>query len=304
MIREIQDKILKLKKEKNIFILAHTYQSSDILEIADEIGDSFQLSLKATEIPHKTVLMCGVRFMADTVKILSPEKKVILPVSEATCPMAEQFTADRVLKYKKQNPTHKIVSYINTTTELKSVSDVCVTSSIAVKVVNAMEGEDILFIPDYNLGTYVKKFVKDKNIILWKGMCPIHASVTVADCEIMKKKYPNAKMIMHPELTPEVLEYADFIGSTSAIIKYCMETDEECLIGTEKNVADYLKMSKPEGRFRILSKKLMCPNMQITSISDILDALTGEGGEEIVLDEELRLAAKKPLDEMIRLGNS
>ncbi len=307
MLRDLQDKILKIKKEKDIIILAHTYQSPDILEIADYKGDSFQLSLLAKELNNDTVLMCGVRFMADTVKILSPEKKVILPVSEATCPMAEQFTVDRVLKYREQNPTHKVVAYINTTTELKAVCDVCVTSSSAVKIVSAMEGEDILFIPDYNLGTYVKKALKennvtDKNIILWKGMCPIHAAVTVKDCEYMKKKYPNAKMVMHPELTPEVLKYADFIGSTSAIIDYALNTDEECIIGTEKSVADYLNVVKPDGKFIILSKKLMCPNMRITTLTDVYNALTGEDGEEIILDEELRLAAKRPIDEMIRLG--
>lgn len=307
MLRDLQDKILKIKKEKDIIILAHTYQSPDILEIADYKGDSFQLSLLSKELNNDTVLMCGVRFMADTVKILSPEKKVILPVSEATCPMAEQFTVDRVLKYREQNPTHKVVAYINTTTELKAVCDVCVTSSSAVKIVSAMEGEDILFIPDYNLGTYVKKALKennvtDKNIILWKGMCPIHSAVTVKDCEYMKKKYPNAKMVMHPELTPEVLKYADFIGSTSAIINYALNIDEECIIGTEKSVADYLNVIKPDGKFIILSKKLMCPNMRITTLTDVYNALTGEDGEEIILDEELRLAAKRPIDEMIRLG--
>lgn len=308
MLRNLQDDILRVKKEKDILILAHTYQSQDILEIADYSGDSFQLSLWAKELKHKTVLMCGVRFMADTVKILSPEKKVILPVSEATCPMAEQFTVDRVLKYKAQNPTHKIVAYINTTTELKSACDVCVTSSSAVKIVSRMDPGDILFIPDYNLGTYVRKALKennvvDRNIILWRGMCPIHAAVTVKDCEYMKAKHPNAKFVMHPELTQEVLAYADFIGSTSAIIDYAMNSKDECIIGTEKSVADSLNINKPDGKFYILSKKLMCPNMRITTLSDVYNALIGEDGEEIVLDEELRLAAKIPIDAMIRLGS-
>lgn len=302
MIREIQDKILKLKKEKNISILAHSYQSTDILEIADYRGDSYQLSVIAQKLDCDTVIMCGVRFMAETLKMLSPEKKVILPVKTATCPMAEQISPKRVLEFKKQNPNYKVVAYINTTAELKAVCDVCVTSSSALKIVEAMEAENILFIPDKNLGGYIKKQLPQKNIILWDGCCPIHNNVTVEDCKDAKKAYPNAKILMHPELPPEVLAYADIVGSTSAIINYALEHEEEYIIGTEKSIADYLNLEKPSGSFYQLSKKLMCPDMRITSIMDVYKAMLGECGEEIILEETLRFNAKKPIDEMIRLG--
>lgn len=303
MFRELQQKILEIKKEKNIAILAHTYQSPDIIEIADHSGDSFKLSVIAQSLNTDNIILCGVRFMADTIKILSPEKNVILPIAEATCPMAEQFSPDRVVQYKKQNPDHVVVAYINTTTELKAVCDVCVTSSSAVKIVSNIKADDILFIPDYNLGSFVKKALPNKNIILWRGMCPIHAAVSVADCEYMIKKYPNAKMVMHPELRPEVLEFADFIGSTSAIIDYAMDSPDDCIIGTEKGVTDYLSLVKPKGKVFTLSKKLLCPNMRVTTLRDVYNALTGQDGHTISLDEQLRLAAKRPIDEMIRLSN-
>ncbi len=302
MIRELQDKILQLKKEKNIAILAHSYQSTDILEIADIKGDSYQLSVLAKNLDCDTIVMCGVRFMAETIKMLSPEKKVILPVSIATCPMAEQISPERVIAFKKQNPSYKVVAYINTTSELKAVCDVCVTSSSALKIVDSLPEKDILFIPDKNLGGYIKKQLPHKNILLWEGFCPIHNAVTVRNCIDAKKAHPNAKFLMHPELPEEILAYADMIGSTSAIINYALEHDEECVIGTEKSIADYLSLIKPDGKFYQLSKKLMCPNMRITTLSDVYRALTGDGGEEIILDEQLRLDAKKPIDEMIRLG--
>jgi len=240
--------------------------------------------------------------MAKTIKMLSPEKKVILPVSIATCPMAEQISPERVIAFKKQNPNYKVVAYINTTSELKAVCDVCVTSSSALKIVDSLPEKDILFIPDKNLGGYIKKQLPHKNILLWEGFCPIHNAVTVRNCIDAKKAHPNAKFLMHPELPEEILAYADMIGSTSAIINYAIEHDEECVIGTEKSIADYLSLMKPEGKFYQLSKKLMCPNMRITTLSDVYRALTGDGGEEIILEEQLRLDAKKPIDEMIRLG--
>lgn len=302
MIREVQDSILKLKKEKNLAILAHSYQSTDILEIADFRGDSYQLSVIAQTLDCDTIIMCGVRFMAETLKMLSPEKKVILPVEVATCPMAEQISPQRVLEFKKQNPTYKVVAYINTTAELKAVCDVCVTSSSALKIVGNLDTNDILFIPDKNLGSYIKEQLPHKNIVLWDGCCPIHDSITVEECLEAKKRYPNAKVLMHPELPKEILAFADLVGSTSAIINYALEHDDECIIGTEKSIADYLSLVKPEGKFHPLSKNLMCPDMRITTITDVYKAMLGAGGEEIILDEQLRLDAKKPIDEMIRLG--
>lgn len=302
MLRELQDEILKLKKEKNIAILAHSYQATDILEIADFRGDSYQLSVIAKDLDCDTVIMCGVKFMAETLKMLSPQKTVILPVPEATCPMAEQISPERVIAFKKENPTFQVVAYINTTAELKAVCDVCVTSSSALKIVSALPSNDILFIPDKNLGGYIRSKLPDKNIVLWEGCCPVHDAVTVEDCLAAKRLHPNAKILMHPELPSEVLAYGDVIGSTSAIINYALDTDEECIIGTEKSIADFLKLQKPSGKFYQLSKKLICPDMRITTLSDVYAAIVGDGGEEITLSEELMAAARKPIDEMIRLG--
>lgn len=302
MINNIQNRILQLKAEKDIAIFAHSYQAPEIQEIADITGDSFALSVKAREVPQKTIVMCGVRFMADTIKILSPEKTVILPVPEATCPMAEQISPKRVEDFKKENPNFKIIAYINTTTELKAVCDVCVTSSSALNIVKNIEDEDILFIPDYNLGSYIKQQCPEKNIMLWNGCCPTHASVTIKDCELSKEKHPNAKFLMHPELPPQILKYADFIGSTSAILDYARKYDGECVVGTEKSILDLLAIEFPERKFHLLSKRLICPNMRICNIADVLHAVEGCGGEHIEIEENLRLAAKHPIDEMIRLS--
>lgn len=302
MIKELQESILNLKKQNKCVILAHSYQSTDILEIADYKGDSYQLSVVASKLDCDTVIMCGVRFMAETLKMLSPEKRVVLPNPDATCPMAEQISPERVLEFKAAHPTYRVVAYVNTTAELKAVSDVCVTSSSAVKIVSAIPENDILFIPDKNLGSYVKMMLPEKNIELWDGCCPVHNSVTVEDCMAAKAQHPNAKVLMHPEIPADVLCLADMSGSTAAILDYALKTDDECIIGTEKAIADYLNAVKPEGRFYLLSKKLMCPDMRITTLMDVYRALKGEGGEEIVMSDQLIQAARKPIDEMIRLG--
>lgn len=302
MLRDLQDQIQKLKKEKDIAILAHSYQSTDILEIADLTGDSYALSVKAQALPQSTLIMCGVRFMAETLKMLTPNKKVLLPVPSATCPMAEQISPERVREFKAAHPEYTVVAYINTTAALKAECDVCVTSSSALKIVAALPSKDILFIPDKNLGGYVKKQLPEKNILLWDGCCPIHNSVTEEDVLEAKKAYPLAKFLMHPELPAEVLQYADIVGSTAAIIDYAKSHDEECVIGTEKSIADYLSLIQPKGRFHPMTKKLMCPDMRITNLSDVYAAMLGEAGMEIQMDAELIQKAKKPIEEMIRLG--
>lgn len=302
MLRDLQDEIIKLKQEKQAVILAHSYQSADILEIADYIGDSYQLSVVAKDLQQSTVIMCGVRFMAETVKMLSPEKTVILPVKQATCPMAEQISPEQVISFKQAHPEFKVVAYINTTTALKAVCDVCVTSSSALKIVKAIPEQNILFIPDKNLGTYVQKMIPEKHIIVWDGYCPVHNAITVEDCKAAKQLYPDAKILMHPELPAEVLAYADVIGSTAAIIDYAMNSSEPCVIGTEKSIADYLNLVRPETRFYQLSKKLICPDMRITTLSDVYHALTGKGGERIELEKNIMQNARKTIDEMIRLG--
>ena len=303
MIREIQDEILRLKKEKDVFILAHSYQAREIAEVADFVGDSYQLSVKATTAPQKTVIMCGVRFMAETVKILSPEKTVYLANPIAGCPMAEQMDRDLISMWKRANPDYTVVAYINTTAELKTICDVCVTSSSAVKIVKKLESDKIVFIPDCNLGQYVADQVPEKEIKLLQGGCPIHAAVTAKDVEKARAQHPDALLLVHPECVPAVVNQADFVGSTSAIMEYAKASDaKEFIIGTEISIAEHLQYDCPKKEFYPLSKKLICPNMKSTTLVDVLHVLQGRAGEEIRMDEETRLAAKRCIDEMIRLG--
>lgn len=303
MIRDIQDEIIKLKKEKDICILAHSYQAREIVEVADFVGDSFQLSVMATKAPQKTVIMCGVRFMAETVKILSPEKTVYLANPIAGCPMAEQMDKELIEAVKRQYPDYTVVAYINTTAELKTICDVCVTSSSAVKIVDKIPNNNILFIPDCNLGAYVAEQLPNKNIKLLQGGCPIHACVTVADVQKAKERYPNALLLVHPECVPEVVKKADFVGSTSAIMEYAQASEKkEFIIGTEISIAEHLQYMCPDKKFYFLSKKLICPNMKSTSLIDVLNCVNGDGGEVINLDDETIKSARKCIDRMIELG--
>lgn len=303
MIRDIQEEILRLKKENDVCILAHSYQAREIAEVADFVGDSYQLSVMAERAPQSTVIMCGVRFMAETVKILSTQKKVFLANPIAGCPMAEQMDKDLIGMWKQANPDYTVVAYINTTAELKTICDVCVTSSSAVKIVKNLDTDKIVFIPDCNLGAYVAEQVPEKEIKLLQGGCPIHAAVSVKDVEQAKAAHPDALLLVHPECVPAVVAQADYIGSTSGIMEFAKKSDaKQFIIGTEISIAEHLQYDCPDKEFYILSKKLICPNMKSTTLVDVLRVLRGQGGEEITMDEETRLAAKHCIDEMIRLG--
>lgn len=303
MIRDIQDEIIRIKKEKGICILAHSYQAREIIEVADYSGDSFQLSLAGKEAKEDTVLMCGVHFMAETVKLLSPQKRVVLVHPEAGCPMAEQVEPEFVQHFLKQNPGYTVVCYINTTAALKTVCDVCVTSSSAVKIVQNIENDNILFLPDCNLGDYVSKQVQGKNIKMFQGGCPIHAAIRGSDVATAKQRHPGALVLVHPECVPAVVETADFVGSTSAIMDFAKKSDaKEFIIGTENSIAEHLSYACPDKRFYALSKKMLCPNMKLTTLMDVYNVLEGIGGLEIEMDGETMGKAKKCIDEMIRLG--
>lgn len=303
MIKNIQNEIIQLKKENDICILAHSYQSPEIIEVGDFTGDSYQLSLMASKAPQKTIIMCGVRFMAETVKILSPSKTVFLANSSAGCPMAEQMDKEMIAAVKKEFPQYTVVAYINTTAELKTICDVCVTSSSAVKIVDKIENKNILFIPDCNLGQYVAEKLPHKNIKLLQGGCPIHAIVDIDDVNAARAQHPNAALLIHPECTPDVVKQADFVGSTSAIMDFAKSSDkEEFIIGTEMGVLEQLEYLCPEKKFYSLSKKLLCPDMKITTLTDVYNCLQGKGGEEIILDDAIIKDARKCIDEMIRLG--
>ena len=302
-VSELQQKITELKKEKDVCILAHSYQAREICEIADYTGDSYKLSVDASKAKNKNILMCGVRFMAETCKILSPDKKVVLAQPLAGCSMADQMDKSLISQVKKSFPGYTVVAYINTTAELKTICDVCVTSSSAVKIVKNIENKNILFIPDCNLGSYVAKQCPEKNIKLLNGGCPIHACVSVDDVKKAKELYPEAELLVHPECTPEVCEYADYIGSTSGIMNYAINSDKkEFIIGTEISIAEHLQYMCPDKSFHFLTLKLICPNMKSTTLVDVYNCLANDGGEEITLDPDTIRDAGRCIEEMIRLG--
>ena len=306
MISDIQKKILQLKKEKNAVILAHSYQAKEIVEIADETGDSYALSVAATKHDCDSFIMCGVHFMAETVKMLSPQKRVFLANENAGCPMAEQMEPEMIQQLKTKEPDRTVVAYINTTAALKTVCDVCVTSATAVKICRQIENNKILFIPDCNLGSYVQKQLPDKDIKLLQGGCPVHASVTMADLEAVKKRHPDALVLVHPECRPEIAQAADYVGSTSGIMKFARESDaKEFIIGTEISITEHLQYECPDKEFYNLSKKILCPNMKLTTLMDVYKTLCNlDNGKafEIQMDDELIKKARVCIDEMIRLG--
>ncbi len=241
--------------------------------------------------------------MAETVKLLSPQKTVLLANPVAGCPMAEQMDRELIEAVKEQYPDYTVVAYINTTAELKTICDVCVTSSSAVKIVRKLPNKNILFIPDCNLGDYVSKKVPEKNFKLLHGGCPIHVRVSSADVKAARQAHPNAEVLVHPECKPDVLALADFIGSTSAIMEHARASGKsEFIIGTEISIADHLAYQCPEKRFYTLSKNLICPNMKATSLVDVYRVVSGKGGEEIFLDEETIKKARVCIDRMIELG--
>ena len=298
--QELQKEIIRLKHENDVCILAHAYQTHDILEVADYVGDSFGLSKAAAKAPQKTILMCGVRFMAETVKILSPDKKVLLSHSEAGCPMAEQLTVDELRTLKAQYPECAVVAYINTTSELKTECDACVTSASALEIVRRLPNKDILFIPDCNLGSWIARQVPDKNFHFIKGGCPVHMQVTALDVKRAKAAHPDALLLVHPECVREVSELADYVGSTTGIISYVKNSNaHEFIIGTDNSIVEHLKFDHPDKSFYPLSKRLICSDMRLTTLVDVYDCVRGAGGEEIKLDAEVHAKAKRCIDTMM-----
>ena len=299
--KDLQNEIIKLKKENDVCILAHAYQTHDILEVADYVGDSFGLSKQAAKASQKTILMCGVRFMAETVKILSPDKKVILSHASAGCPMAEQLTVEELRELKKQYPEYAVVAYINTTSELKTECDACVTSASALEIVKKLPEKNILFIPDCNLGSWIAKQVPDKNFKFIKGGCPVHMQIQVSEVEAARAAHPNALLLVHPECLKEVTDLADYAGSTTGILAY-VEKSEACefIIGTDNSIVEHLKFTHPEKQFYPLSKRCICSDMRLTTLVDVYNCVKGIGGEEIVLDTDVYTKAKRCIDTMMK----
>lgn len=308
-VHELQEKILKLKKETNTAILAHSYQAREIVEIADFTGDSYKLSVDAMSLDAENILFCGVHFMAETAKMLSPDKRVFLSHRDAGCPMAEQMDRDMIAQIKASELDRTVVAYINTTAALKTVCDVCVTSSSALRIVKALDSDKILFIPDCNLGGWIKKQLPDKDIKLLQGGCPTHAAVTVSEVKRAKKEHPDALFLAHPECTTAVTDLADYVGSTSGIMDFAKKSDaKEFIIGTENSIAEHLQYDCPDKKFYALTKNLVCRNMKLTTLPDVYNTLRGIAGDpdgeafEILMDDDLIASAKKCIDEMIRLG--
>lgn len=300
--QHIIDEINRLKKEKNAIILAHNYQIPEIQEIADIVGDSLALSKAASEIDEDVIVFCGVHFMAETAKILSPNKKVLLPAKDAGCPMADMVTADKLREYKKNHPDTTIVCYVNSSAEVKAECDVSCTSSNALKIIESIDADKILFVPDKNLGGYIKNKVKDKEIELWPGFCITHHRVKESEVIKVKELHPDALLLVHPECNEDVVKHADFIGSTSQIIDFAHNSDnKKFIIGTEMGVMHKLKKDNKDKKFFLLSPGLLCFNMKKTALEDVLDALKYDQ-YEINVDEEIREKSLVSLNRMLELS--
>ena len=275
-MNELQEKILALKKQRDCLILAHYYQPLDVQDIADAVGDSFALAKRAQSATQSAIIMCGVRFMAESAKILNPGKTVWLPVEGAGCPMADTITAEAVLALKKRYPEAAVVCYVNSTAAVKAVSDVCCTSSSAEQVVRSLPNRQILFVPDKNLGAYIAKQLPDKEVILYDGCCPIHDGVTREQAEAARRAHPEAKLLVHPECPEAVVALADYVGSTAGILKAAREDPTgSYLIGTENGVTEILARELPLAHIYALKPDFVCEDMKKTTLADVLACLEG-----------------------------
>lgn len=300
---DLVKEINRLKKEKKALILAHLYQPAEIQDIADIIGDSYFLSKKAVESDSELIVFCGVRFMAESAKILSPQKKVLLPAEESRCPMADMALTDRLQELKAQHPSAKVISYINTNLDIKAMSDVCVTSSSALKIMKNIEEKDIIFLPDRNLGSFIAEHFPEKNFILYQGFCPTHERVQKEDILELKKEYPDFEVLVHPECNKEVRNLANFIGSTSEIINYSATSKSNgFIVVTEEGVLHQMKLKSPNKKFIPLKNSMICPNMKMTNLQKVYDCLLNETNE-IVIDEDSRIKAYNALQNMHKLGD-
>ncbi|MEY9096820.1 quinolinate synthase NadA [Paenibacillus sp. RC84] len=298
--RLLKERILELKKERNAIILAHYYQRDEIQEVADFRGDSFLLAQKAAETDADVIVFCGVHFMGESAKILAPTKKVIIPDERAGCPMADMVNVEGLRALKKEHPNAKVVAYINTSAEVKSETDICCTSANARKVIESIDAEEIIWVPDKNLGDYVSKFT-NKKMIIWEGYCNTHDMLTVKDVEEMKAAHPNAQFVVHPECRPEVVKLGDFVGSTTAIIKYCRESDcQEFIVGTEDGTGYQLRLDSPNKTFHFATKYLVCPNMKVNNLKKVVRCLETMQ-PEIYVAPEVAEKAKLSLERMLQV---
>ncbi len=301
-MESVLDQIKRLKKEKNAVILAHYYVNDEVQDIADYIGDSYYLSKKATEVSEQVIVFCGVSFMGESAKILNPDKLVLMPDNLANCPMAHMADIDYIEKLRKEYDDLAVVCYINSTAELKVHSDVCVTSSNALKIVKALPNKNIFFIPDENLGRYIASLVPEKNFIFNDGFCHVHKSITKENVLKAKKAKPDALVLVHPECTMDVLELADYIGSTSGIIDYATNSDaKEFIICTEMGVLHQLTLKNPDKKFYSVGIRQFCPNMKKVTLEKVRDVLINENNA-VAVSDEVRKKAGIPLARMLELA--
>ncbi|MEG0856311.1 MAG: quinolinate synthase NadA [Terrisporobacter sp.] len=297
----LRENILKLKKEKNAIILAHLYEPDEIQEIADYVGDSYYLSEIARDCEEDLIIFCGVKFMGESAKVLSPHKTVILPALDAGCPMADMANPSDLEKKIKEYPDAFKVCYINSSYEVKALCDVSVTSSSALKIMKNIPNKQILFLPDKNLGGYISEFFPEKEFIQWEGFCPTHHQICDKDILKAKEEHPNAKVLTHPECTKEVRDLSDYIGSTSGIIKFATDCEnDEFIISTEEGILYELQKQNPSKKF-YFPGRVICPNMKKITLENLYDALCGKV-PEVVLDENIRQKALVSLENMHRLG--
>ena len=295
------EQIKKLKQEKNALILAHYYAPIEIWEIADAIGDSLELSRKAAAATEDLIVFCGVRFMAESAKILNPNKKVLLPVADAGCPMADMITAEELRALKAKHPEAGVICYVNSSAEVKAESDICCTSAGALKVAASLPHKEIIFVPDQNLGSYVASHFPEKTFHFINGYCPIHNACTAEDLKRAKALFPNALIAAHPECGKGTSEIADFVGSTTGILDFCRKSNaDEFIIGTEIEIVRALQKEFPQKKFYEAKEAFVCEDMKKNTLESLLKALQEETNE-ILLDEKTVHLAKKALENMINL---
>lgn len=295
-------RIKELKKEKNAVIMAHYYVEDEVQDIADYIGDSYYLSDMATKIDADVIVLCGVAFMGESAKVLNPDKMVLLPAADADCPMAHMATVERIQEVREQYEDVAVVCYVNSTAELKAASDVCVTSANALKIVKELPNKNIFFIPDQNLAHYIADKLPEKNFIFNSGYCHVHHTVTVEQIQAAKASRPEALVMVHPECKPEVTAIADYIGSTSEIIKFATESDaKQFIVVTELGVMHELKKRNPDKTFYAAGNMQICPNMKKITLDKIIHVLEQEDSQ-VIMDAELMDAAHKPMIRMLELA--
>ena len=301
-MNELIEKINKLKKEKNAVILAHCYQNVEIDEVADYVGDSLYLSQMAAKTNADIIIFAGVYFMAQTAKIHNHSRKVLLPRLESGCRMADMITLDQLREFKSKYPKMPTVCYINSTAEVKSECDICCTSSNAVKIVDSLKADEILFLPDTYLGKWVESQLGNVKVNTYTGFCPTHVQIRPNDVTEARKKYPNALVLAHPECHQSVVAMADYVGSTTGIMKFAAQSDKkEFIIATEKGVVDRLKRDYPEKEFYLIKDNVICPNMKWHTLTDIYNALDREE-HEITVDTEIASKALKCIDRMLEVS--